>query len=214
MSNLCVFTTGTNLDLLRESCESVMITLHTYDCNPWKGYVTGKLREGIKFLESRPESYMMWVDGNDSLILRPEEDILARIKVFGDPIVIAAEKTCWPDPSFESEYPLDNTYSHLPRFINSGGYIGHRDLLLSTMHRVLQSATDIEDDQLAWTRAYTSKMLPDVQIDYTRFIFSSIGDGEEAVKADSCVKHWNGASPGRMAYWQSVLQKRGVCPSS
>lgn len=214
MSNLCVFTTGTNLDLLRESCLRVMITLHTYDCNPWKGYVTGKLREAIKFLEKRPESYMMWVDGNDSLVLQPEEVILARIKSLGDPILIAAERTCWPSADLAARYRKKSGGLQLgpgPFFINSGGYIGHRDLLLTTMHTVLQHSSDIEDDQLAWTRAYLDDLLPNVQIDHSRLVFSSVGDGPQALTANSCMKHFNGRIPGRDEYWDSLQYVGGQC---
>lgn len=206
MSNLAVFTTGTNLDLLRASCERVMITLHTYESNPWKGYVSGKLRDGIKFLETNPAPYVMWVDGNDSLILQPEDVILSRLHALGDPVVISGEHHCWPDQSRDIDYAKlfqRKLCSVGYLYLNAGGFIGPIQDVMTAMHVALAAATD-EDDQRAWTTAYLEGLLPDVQIDHGRWMFSSVGDGKSAEVAQSCAKHWNGRVPGREGYWRQL----------
>src|SRR5437899_2571729 len=105
MSRLCVFTTGTDLDLLKQSCSRVNITLHEY-MSTFKGYVSGKLRDGIKFLEGRTEPYIMWVDGNDSLIVKSETAILNRLSSMGNSMLISAEMTCWPDDHKKFDYSI------------------------------------------------------------------------------------------------------------
>lgn len=200
MPNLCVFTTGTDYSLLRQSAESVMITLQTYDCH-WVGYVTVKLREAVKFLQGVQEEYIMWVDAHDTLILKPEDEILARYHALGSPVVIAAEATCWPDADLSAKYPQAPS----PRFLNAGGYIGNRHQLLTVLHTVLQNnPPGNEDDQRAWTSTFLAGMLPDVQIDHARRLFSCVGDGESALAADTCVMHWNGKLPGRQEYWEAM----------
>lgn len=208
MSNLFVFTTGTNLDLLQQSAESVMITVHTYDVPHWKGYVSGKLREGVKFLSSKLLEYefAMWVDGNDSLILKSEDEILSRLQAYGFPLLFSAEHTCWPEETLASNYPAAPT----PRFLNAGGYIGPIGYVLTAMHTALQFAEGSEDDQLVWTRAYLAGALMGAQIDHARRIFASVGDGDAALKADSCIKHWNGRVSGREEYYTTWRSQKSI----
>lgn len=199
MSNLFVFTTGNDLDTLKASAASVMITVHAYDCK-WSDYVQVKLREGIRFLlkEIRHQEYAMWVDGHDTLIVQPESEILARLHAAGDPMIIAGEANCWPDSSLSDKYPAAPS----PRFLNAGGFIGPFGAVLTAMHTALSHA-ETGDDQRAWTTAYLAGALPTVQIDHARRIFSCIGDGAEAMAADTCVKHFNGKIPGRDDYWKT-----------
>lgn len=212
MPNLCVFTTGTKLDLLRASCARVMITLAEYKSEPWKGYVSGKLRDGIKFLESNPAPYVMWVDGNDSLILEPEDVILSRLHALGDPVVISGESNCWPDADkginysrkyYANQYNPAAVITQGYLYLNAGGFIGPIQDVMTAMHMVVAAATD-EDDQRAWTTAFLADLLPNVQVDHGRWLFSSIGDGQSAEVARSCVKHWNGRVPGREDYWRKL----------
>ncbi len=197
-SDLLVFTTGSNLDLLKESARAVMITVHSYE-SAWSDYVEVKLRKGIQFLVSQmwEHPYAMWVDGNDSLILQPEAEILARLHAAGDPVVIAGESNCWPDAHLAASYP----HVPYPHYINAGGFIGPIGSVLRAMHVALQYAAT-GDDQRAWTAAYLDKALPDVQIDHSRRIFSCMGDGPVAESVDTCVRHYNGHVGGREEYWR------------
>lgn len=195
LSDLCIFTANAD-PLLIASAERHGLTVHSYSPDPWIGYVNGKLREGVKFLQSRTEPYAMWVDGADSLILKPEHDILARIHSIGFPVLIAAERNCWPDASRAEVYP--EAPRGRPKYINAGGFIGLRGDVMTAMHTAVREAVN-EDDQLAWTIAFTCRLLPTVQIDHGRLIFCSEGDGDTG-DADPCVRHWNGRTPGRAEY--------------
>lgn len=200
MSDLCVFTTGTDLDLLRQSCVDVGIALQTYEVHPHKGYTSTKIDGAIKFLKSRTEPYVMWVDGHDSLVLKPESDIFDRLGECDNSCLISAEMTCWPDSDLAELYSL--SFRCVPRYINAGGYIGPRSVIIQTLETILAGALT-EDDQREWTRAYLAGLIPNVGIDHARLIFASIGDGEAALHADSCVKHWNGRVPGRQEYYDA-----------
>ena len=200
MSKLCVFTANAT-PLLIQSGERVGITVHSYSPNPWKDFVNGKIREGVKFLADRTEEFAMWVDGADTLMLQPEDEILARLGVYGFNTVVSAEKTCWPDATLAERFPVGIKG---PQYINTGGYIGLRSHLMSTLHCLAQNANGHGDDQLIWTQCYLAGLLDGVQIDYARRLFSSIGDGDEALRADSCVYHWNGRVVGREEYWEGI----------
>ena len=204
MSNLLVFSTGSNVDLFVKSCQRLGITPELYDAK-WTGYVTVKLREGVKFLTSRlrREQYCMWVDSNDSLVVKPEDEILARLHAVGDSILISAEKNCWPDADLATKYPKLEIPPHLPHFINAGGFIGPISTVLTAMHTAIAYATS-EDDQRAWTAAYLAKAIPDLQIDYHRRLFSCVADGEDALKANTCVLHFNGRVGGRNEYYETL----------
>jgi hypothetical protein len=203
MSDLLVFTSGDNTSLLRRSCEAVGIALAEIVA-PWTDYVDIKLRKAIDFLIGRPEPYCMWVDGNDTLVLKSESEILARLHALGDPVMTAAECNCWPDPD-KAEVYLDLIRYYLtdqPLYINAGGFIGPKHNLLTVMHTVL-SVAKTGDDQRAWTDAYLAGMIPQMQIDHGRHIFSCAGDGKQALMADTCMMHFNGHVPGREEYWTS-----------
>jgi hypothetical protein len=191
---LCLFSCNAD-PLLVESAERNGITLKSYTPH-WRGHVDGKLREGVKFLSAQPEPYAMFVDGYDSLILKPEAEILARLAALGSPLLIAAERTCWPDEEVADQYPDVPA----PRFLNSGGYIGTRAEMLTAMHTAILWASG-EDDQRAWTRAYLGGAL-NIQIDHGRRIFQSMGDG--VVLGDVCVGHWNGRVSGRKEFWEAL----------
>lgn len=196
MSNLCIFTVNAD-DLLKASAARLNLNLCSYDVSPWPGYVTGKLRRGVEFLETRTESYAMWVDGHDTLLLKSEADIIKIFELSYSPVVLAAENNCWPDTFASRYYPAQ----HGP-FINSGAFIGARRCLLAAMQAALASASD-EDDQRAWTTTYIRQAEEfDITLDKQRRLFQCMGDGTPI--ADPCVLHWNGRTPGREEFWRKL----------
>lgn len=203
MIDLCVFTTGNpeKVELLRRSCSEVGIELQTFD-SPWRGYVSTKLRPAIPFLRSRHEQMAMWIDGNDSLILRGKEEILYRWGMMAVGLLISTESNCWPDAHLESKYPAHDR----PRFLNAGGFIGPTPLVITAME-IVAAVADDEDDQRAWTKAFLGGHLPFAGLDYRRRIFASVSDGSESLEADSCVKHWNGKTGGRQEFYDQWHRK-------
>lgn len=149
VSDLLVFTANPD-SLLLESARRVGIEVASYTPNPWKDYANGKTRCGADFLRTRTEPFAMWTDGYDSLILKPEADILSRLTA---PVLISAERNCFPDSHRAEEFPDAGT---LPRFLCAGGYIGRREELIAALEVVLSMATT-GDDQRAWTSAYLAE---------------------------------------------------------
>ena len=138
----------------------------------------------------------MWLDGYDSLILKSEAEILARLDA---PAPISAERNCFPDSERAEEFPLIGAG---PRYLCAGGYIGNREYLIATMETVLSMAAT-GDDQRAWTSAYLAGAVSGLAVDRERAIFCSEGDGDTK-EADPCSRHWNGRIPGRDEFWKTL----------
>lgn len=200
-----MFTYGSELGLLQQSCDRVGIILQTFD-KKWTDYVDIKVRSALEFLATRSEDYVMWVDGNDSLVLKPEEEILARFKLLDVGVLLAAEANCWPDAEEAKRYR--EVPPGMPRFLNAGGWIGRRQDVVTALNLVLREAVG-GDDQRAWTKAFLAGCLPDCGIDHGRWIFSSEGDGEATKNADPCVRHFNGRTPGRWEFWEQLAKGDG-----
>jgi hypothetical protein len=205
MSDLLVFTTGADgkLDLTRESCAAVGITLRTFPA-PWVGYVTTKLRPAIPFLQSRREPFAMWIDGHDSLVLQPEHEIMRRYTARGASILFSAERDCWPDKDLANMYPEAPD----PKYLNAGGFIGLREDLIAAMLNTL-AFPNTEDDQRSWVLTYLMGKA-DIKLDHGRRVFASLGDGDASRDCDSCVKHWNGKVPGREEFWNEWKSHRST----
>ena len=197
MPNLLVFSANADPQLIEPGAR-FGIEVRPYSPTPWKDYVNGKLRCGIEFLRTRAGPVATFLDGYDSLILKPEAEILARLSA---PVLISAERNCFPDPERAAEFPDTGT---LPRFPCAGGYIGRREELIAAMETVLSMATT-GDDQRAWTAAYLAGAVPGLAIDHERRIFHSMGDGEPV--GDSCTVHFNGRIPGRDEWWRAYCLK-------
>lgn len=210
MSELCVYTTGNEdkLALTRQSCTDVGITLQTYDCK-WIDYIHVKVKSALMFLQNVKEPVVMWVDGNDSLVLQPERVILYKWAAMGNPLLISAEKSCWPDADLETAYKLlREPILDYPSYVNAGGFIGYKDQVMTALHTIMLDAGSYRgDDQRAWTALYLSQRVP-LQIDHLRYLFASVGDGNESLVSDSCARHWNGKVPGREEYYAELSKER------
>ena len=201
MADLLVFSADPDR-LLIESATRVGIAVKSYISNPWIGWTSGKLKDGIAFLSQQSEPYALWVDGHDSLILKPEDEIMRFVPESG--VLVAAEKNCWPDNAIAGKYDLVNRSQRRlddPQYLNAGGYCGRRDELIRTMRFVLELANGDENDQAAWAQAFLAGT--EITIDHQRHIFCSEGDGGTA-NADPCVRHWNGKIPGREDFFRSL----------
>lgn len=203
MSDLLVFSANPD-SLLLESAAHFSVTLRHYSPKPWNNYVNGKLVEGVKFLSQQIEPVVMWVDGYDSLILKSEADILSRWQSLGFPLIMSAERNCFPDAERASEFPERGL---MPRFPCSGAFMGTRADVLTAMHTAIQYAGNNGDDQRAWTSAILSGAVG-MQLDHGRVLFQSMGDGDPY--GDACVAHFNGRVPGRGDLWKGLLNERAT----
>ena len=88
-------------------------------------------------------------DAWDVLVIGTKEQVLEKYKKFNMPIVVSAEKMCWPDKDRASQY---NTLQEAFPYLNSGGYIGTVKALKTVFENY--NNEKIVDDQRFWTDMY------------------------------------------------------------
>jgi hypothetical protein len=98
-----------------------------------------------RYLRTIPaDTLILFADGYDTIFLCAEDEILAKYRAAGAPIVFTAEKNCWPCPELADLYPHSPTAF---RYLNSGGFIGPAGLLLDLLDRYLLSPPGLADRQ-------------------------------------------------------------------
>lgn len=116
------------------------------------GQKVNLLRMELKSWLTHKDIVVMFTDSYDVMLLANPVDILRKFREFQSPIVFSAEKTCWPEPEKEKNYP-DSITEY--RFLNSGGFIGYADWILKLIETPIQ---DNEDDQYYYTMKYLDSL--------------------------------------------------------
>ena len=125
------------------------------------------------------KDYLKTLSNNDLLLLSDawdvvcigtEKQVLEKYKKFNMPIVVSAEKTCWPDKDRVSQY--DTLQEAFP-YLNSGGYIG----TVKALKTVFENYNNEKkvDDQRFWTDMYF-KFRDLITLDTKGEIFLSLYD--------------------------------------
>ena len=117
--------------------------------NPGAGQKVNILRTELESIISKEENpIVLFLDGYDTIVLQPANQLL---KVYEDSkqnIIFGAEKVCWPDRNLAKEYPnIDSPW----KYLNSGQFIGHAQDLLKLMN---DGIDDADDDQLYYTKKF------------------------------------------------------------
>jgi GR25 family glycosyltransferase involved in LPS biosynthesis len=153
-------------------------------------------------LDALPENdIVLFVDGYDVFLNETSDTIKKRfIEMRGD-IVIATEKTCWPDKSLSQFFTESHTDYKYP---NSGLYIGYVSALKKLFDKTIE---DKEDDQLYLQKQILKSKLDDANIvlDYENYLFQCLADSFSDVQINKskqlvntntkccpCIVHANG----------------------
>lgn len=72
------------------------------------------------------------MDAWDTLCFASHDEIVSKFWSFGHPMVVSAERNCWPDAKMASRYPSIATNSQY-RFVNGGGYIAQTEYLVTML---------------------------------------------------------------------------------
>jgi hypothetical protein len=165
--------------------------------------------------ETRAFTHVLWADGFDTFVCRTELRFhFAWDQLGSPPLVLSAEKNCWPDPDKAAEYPAsDSPY----RFINAGTWMGQIDYLVDVITKMLAVEWPDGNDQRAWTDAYLGGLLPGAVIDTERQIFQTMwGTERHEVNTDASVIHYNGGiwrnpeDKRMIEHWESVKPGRSI----
>jgi hypothetical protein len=208
--------------ILTESCERSRLPVIMCAAKELDGVwpASGDMRVGklvaalecLKLIkETNAFSHVLWADGFDAFLQRPGLAVLNKLDNMGcPPLVLSAEKNCWPDAYYAGRYPkVDSEY----RFINAGTWLGQVGYLVDVLTDMVQ--VNEPNDQRLWTQFYLDRLLPGAVIDTERKIFQTMWGTElSEVSPDACVIHYNGGvwrdpTDTRMRdHWESV--KAGV----
>jgi hypothetical protein len=216
MNDLLVFTPKFDfgpdkMHFLRDSCAHFGVELQTYGEGPWPGYVAGKITHAIPFLESRKEKYVLFCDASDTMMVRNPTDLVGRFLSFGRPVVISAERDCFPLRELASKFPpAESGYS----FPNAGGFMGERDAVIAALE-YMNTAYEDGEDQARWIRLIAENP-SSVAIDSWCSIFQTMSGGAGSnVRFDggACRNQRTGTHPyllhfnGRTAGIEEVYQR-------
>lgn len=211
--------------ILRESCELFHLPLGFCEAKELNGVwpTSGDMRVGklqaayeqlLLIKESNAFSHVLWADGFDTFMQARHGKIEAEWHGLGcPPLILSAEKNCWPDSEKAAEYPeVEGEY----RFINAGTWMGHVGYLVDVIGKMLASPWPGGNDQRAWTDAFLGGLLPGAVIDSQRLIFQTMWGAteEELASANPCVVHYNGGiwrNPEDKRYIDHWTRVKAVC---
>jgi len=142
--------------LLKRSAERVGVDIQTYgDGKGWPGYGVGKLVGPLEFLRGRTEEVVLYTDSQDSFLVHDAETILNGWMRCGAPqVLLQAEKNCYPEPTWEPEYPRNDSSW---RYICAGGWMGTRTSVIAALEEIISGDQFKENshcDQRCWTDWY------------------------------------------------------------
>jgi hypothetical protein len=160
---------------LTQSCANHSIHLSVFGIGePFVDFMETKirrLRHALTNLKVSP-SHILFVDGNDTLVMTSLEEIHNKFLELASEIVISTEDNCWPDLSLAAQYPQVRTKN---RYLNSGGIYGTFDAFVRALE--IAESYGVPDDQWCWTKAWLDGRVS-LTPDYHCTIFQSLRRSE------------------------------------
>ncbi|RLB60631.1 MAG: hypothetical protein DRH08_15105 [Deltaproteobacteria bacterium] len=125
----------------------------------------------LNYLEKLPDNEIVFLtDGYDTAFLCGVDEIMRKWEKFNAPLVISAEVNCRPDKALKDSYPRSSVPAP---YLNSGGIIGHVDVLRETHQKVREincRGPYAWSNQYRWTRFFLEN--PDlIKLDHQSEIF-------------------------------------------
>ena len=140
------------------------------------------------------EDLVLLTDGYDTLVLAGPHEIREKWAGFGKPLVISAERNCWPDATLKGLFPDE---ADRPNYLNGGGILGKVGDLKDALGRVNRIKVPNKyrwSSQYRWTR-YLLDNRDRIGIDHnSEIFFCAATPGEE-----------QGSAPWQLEYWRDVL---------
>lgn len=165
--------------LLVESCRQENMPLVLCGGGWWTGdFLEQKIRAARDKMLTVQYSHVLWTDGFDSFLVPgfgAQIQSVYENALFSPPLVLSAEKNCFPDPQKADLYP----YTTSPwKYVNAGGWLGERNYLIDVLTRMLELETT-KDDQRIWTNWYLNRWLPGSVLDTDCEIFQTMWGAEK-----------------------------------
>ena len=156
------------------AAERLRLSVERFDCElvTLKGSSSHSLQDMkitrlIPILKSMDHKWLMWVDCGDTFCLQNPRTALKYFKACGKQILMSAEKNCWPEGNFWTQFPKPEGNSppmDFYRFLNSGVFVGlrtdiirHLEILEQIMYEDAELRAPWRTDQAIWTRLFVEQ---------------------------------------------------------
>ena len=135
-----------HIDKLYLSCKQYGVDLKMIGLGEaYKGHYL-KLQWMLDYVRTlQDDEIVLFVDGFDVLVLADSETLLRTFKQMNAPIVIAAERECYPYADLKNAYPSSPTSF---RYINSGTYMGYASALREWLEDLNINQTECDQGQV------------------------------------------------------------------
>jgi hypothetical protein len=174
--DFCIFTCafyGSNQRCL-EAASRLRASVERFDCElkVFTGVSSSSLQDMkitrlIPLLEELKSKWLMWVDCGDTFCAQDPRRSLKYAKESGKKILMSAEKNCWPEGVFWTQYPVPknnpDSMSHY-RYLNSGVFVGLKnDVIdhLKMLEQIMEEDESLREpwrtDQAIWTRLFLNQ---------------------------------------------------------
>jgi hypothetical protein len=114
--------------------------------------------------EVENDEIILFTDGNDTVFMSDQREILSKFKNFDKNLIFSAEMECWPDINLADQYPSIENSRY--KYLNSGAFIGKVGLIKELLK---DDSLDLENfpksNQYLWAKRYfknTDKIALDI----------------------------------------------------
>ncbi len=191
----CLWANTEPINMLQESCFYYGLKLNVYGVGErfvnWKEAKVDKL---IEILTALDDDIVLFTDGFDSFIIRPEQEIVDRYRAYNTPVLLSAEKSMYPLSEYSDHFNADSEY----RFPCAGGFMGDRKKIIDILNTLKTKYMNYDipekhNDQALWV-AYMVENGKDVKLDTLCKVFHPVSTG--IPNMDTCILHFNGPKGG------------------
>lgn len=186
-------------NLLRLSCSANNLDLLVL-VSSQKNFYSNRLKDDLllNYLEhyASEDEMIFFTDGNDAILLCPEDEILSKYKKLGKAVIFSAESACWPDKNLSPQYPAT---ASAYRYLNSGGFIGRAGVIRQLLTDVVPFDDEFQkSNQYLWAKRFFANgdlIALDTECEIFHTFSPEVADRHKPLAVNraahySCMKNW------------------------
>lgn len=164
---IITYANNTDVAMLRNLVKTLTKNKYRYTIlgvgEKWEGFMT-KIKASLSHVQSLPpKNIVAFIDGYDVFAAGPADELMAKYRSYGYPLVVGAETYCGANCTPLTEWwKLHKDNGNGIRYCNSGFYIGEAGSVAKALQYMLDLG--ISDDQVAFCE-YINKHPADVMLD-------------------------------------------------
>jgi hypothetical protein len=178
-----------HIHFMLDSAKRLGIDVHVYGMRKkWPGFFGAKIIQLKKELENTDEDISLYVDGSDTLFVRPVVEIKRCFMEVGTTILLAGERMCFPHPQVKPFFV--GRAKGLFKFPGAGCIIGYTEELISALKTIIANrkkyiseykidGENKEDDQGFWQLAAVEGDV-EFSVDWDQQVVTSVANTRKA----------------------------------